>query len=80
MKIKTGRQEQSGNKGEHDDEPLTPTARLFTAPEFNCYITAVIGLKSKINRDVFIEGLEQTLLKHPRFSSILVRNNMQMFT
>ncbi|KAF3506124.1 hypothetical protein F2Q69_00005424 [Brassica cretica] len=40
MKIKTGRQEPAGNKGEHDDEPLTPTARLFTAPEFNCYITA----------------------------------------
>nr|VDC96003.1 unnamed protein product [Brassica oleracea] len=76
MKIKTGRQEPAGNKGEHDDQPLTPTARLFTAPEFNCYITAVIGLKSKIKRDVFIEGLEQTLLKHPRFSSILVRNNM----
>ncbi|XP_013624483.1 PREDICTED: O-acyltransferase WSD1-like [Brassica oleracea var. oleracea] len=77
MKIKTGRQEPAGNKGEHDDEPLTPTARLFTAPEFNCYITAVIGLKSKIKRDVFIEGLEQTLLKHPRFSSILVNDNSQ---
>ncbi|WZZ00333.1 hypothetical protein YC2023_072661 [Brassica napus] len=77
MKIKTGRQEPAGNKGEHDDEPLTPTARLFTAPEFNCYITAVIGLKSKINRDVFIEGLEQTLLKHPRFSSILVNDSSQ---
>ncbi|CAN7100633.1 unnamed protein product [Brassica rapa subsp. narinosa] len=76
MKIKTGRQEPAG-QGEHDDEPLTPTARLFTAPEFNCYITAVIGLKSKINRDVFIEGLEQTLLKHPRFSSILVNDSSQ---
>ncbi|CAH8320217.1 unnamed protein product [Eruca vesicaria subsp. sativa] len=75
MKIKTGRQGLAGNKGEHHDEPLTPTARLFTAPEFNCYTTAVIGVKSKINRDVFVEGLEQTLVKHPRFSSILVNNN-----
>jgi hypothetical protein len=53
-------------------QPLSPAARLFHAPRINCYIIAIMGCKTKINPDVVKAGLEQTLLKHPRFSSKLV--------
>ncbi|KAB1205042.1 hypothetical protein CJ030_MR7G016686 [Morella rubra] len=49
--------------------PLSPSGRLFHSPGFNCYIIAVIGCKTSINPDAVKAGLEQTLLKHPRFSS-----------
>ncbi|KAG7973721.1 hypothetical protein I3843_06G010700 [Carya illinoinensis] len=51
---------------------LSPAARLFHAPRFNCYIIAIIGSKTPINPNVVKAGLEDTLLKHPRFSSKLV--------
>ncbi|XP_062148270.1 wax ester synthase/diacylglycerol acyltransferase 5-like isoform X2 [Alnus glutinosa] len=54
------------------DHPLSPAARLFHAPRINCYILAIMGCKTRINPDVVKAGLEQTLLKHPRFSSKLV--------
>ncbi|XP_024013738.1 O-acyltransferase WSD1 [Eutrema salsugineum] len=67
-------------KEEEDEQPLSPAARLFHAPEFNCYIISVIGLKNKIKPDEIIQGIKQTLIKHPRFSSKLVNsgsNNRQ---
>ncbi|KAF8097713.1 hypothetical protein N665_0283s0017 [Sinapis alba] len=55
-----------------DGQPLSPAARVFHAPEFNCYVISVIGVKKKIEPDVIIEGLKQTLIRHPRFSSKMV--------
>lgn len=52
-------------------EPLSPGARLFHAPRMNCYIIAEMGCKTKIDVQVIKEGANQTLLKHPRFSSKL---------
>ncbi|XP_057428587.1 wax ester synthase/diacylglycerol acyltransferase 11-like [Lotus japonicus] len=52
-------------------EPLSPAAQLFLAPSFNCYVIAMMGCKTKINPQVIKEGLCQTLLKHPRFTSKL---------
>ncbi|XP_010426433.1 PREDICTED: O-acyltransferase WSD1 [Camelina sativa] len=75
MEIKTRRvtSETTVRKEEEEEEqPLSPTARIFHAPEFNCYVIAVIGLKKKIEADVITEGLKQTLIRHPRFSSKLV--------
>lgn len=57
---------------EEDNQPLSPAARVFHAPEFNCYVISVIGIKRKIEPDVVIEGLKQSLIRHPRFSSKLV--------
>ncbi|KAG2329558.1 hypothetical protein Bca52824_000738 [Brassica carinata] len=54
---------------EEEEQPLSPAARVFHAPEFNCYVITVIGVKKKIEPDVVIEGLKQTLIRHPRFSS-----------
>ncbi|CAD5325282.1 unnamed protein product [Arabidopsis thaliana] len=56
---------------EEEEQPLSPAARLFHAPEFNCYIISVVGLKNKIEPDMIIEGIKQTLMRHPRFSSKL---------
>ena len=53
-------------------EPLSPAAQLFHAPSLNCYVIAMMGIKTKLNPTVIKEGLRQTLLKHPRFSSKLV--------
>ncbi|KAF3432826.1 hypothetical protein FNV43_RR23928 [Rhamnella rubrinervis] len=53
---------------------LSPAARLFHSPRFNCHIIAIMGCKTSINPDVVKDGLKQTLLKHPRFSSKLLSN------
>ncbi|CAH8295035.1 unnamed protein product [Eruca vesicaria subsp. sativa] len=63
-----------GQKEEEEGQPLSPAARLFHEPEFNCNIISVVGLKSKIKPDVIIEGINQTLIRHPRFSSKLVKS------
>ncbi|XP_021729184.1 O-acyltransferase WSD1-like [Chenopodium quinoa] len=54
------------------EEPLSLATRLFHVPRLNCCIVAVAGFKTAINVDVVKEGLNQTLVKHPRFSSKLV--------
>lgn len=60
---------------ETEGEPLSPSARLFHAPGFNCCIIAVMGCKTKVDVNAIKAGLKQTLLKHPRFSSKLIRDN-----
>lgn len=77
MEIKTRRDtsETTMRKKEEEEEeeqPLSPAARVFHAPDFNCYVIAVFGIKRKIDPDVIIEGLKHTLIRHPRFSSKLV--------
>ncbi|KAL0318007.1 UNVERIFIED_CONTAM: O-acyltransferase WSD1 [Sesamum angustifolium] len=58
-----------------NDEPASPTARLMQAPSFNLCIFALLGYSTKIDVNLFKKCLEQTLLKHPRFSSLLVVND-----
>lgn len=69
----------TANKGEDcvnhhqvEEEPLSPSARLFHEPHFNVYIIAIMGCKTQIRQDVAKAGLVHTLLKHPRFSSLQV--------
>ncbi|WZZ65968.1 hypothetical protein YC2023_077338 [Brassica napus] len=57
-----------------EEQPLSPAARQFHAPKFNCNIISVVVLKSKIKPDVIIEGIKQTLIRHPRFSCKLIYN------
>ncbi|KAK4489662.1 hypothetical protein RD792_005474 [Penstemon davidsonii] len=54
------------------EEPASPTARLMHAPSFNLHILAFLGFMTPIDVNVVKKGAEQTLLKHPRFSSVLV--------
>ncbi|KAK7384929.1 hypothetical protein VNO78_30632 [Psophocarpus tetragonolobus] len=56
-----------------EGEPLSPAGKLFHEPSLNCYVIAIMGCKTTINPQVIREGLCQTLLKHPRFTSKLVK-------
>ncbi|XP_019104053.2 wax ester synthase/diacylglycerol acyltransferase 5 isoform X1 [Beta vulgaris subsp. vulgaris] len=53
-------------------EPLSPASRLFHAPQLNCCIIAMVGCKTMINVEVIKDGINQTMVKHPRISSKLV--------
>ncbi|XP_074281673.1 wax ester synthase/diacylglycerol acyltransferase 11-like isoform X2 [Silene latifolia] len=57
---------------EEDVEPLSPGAQLFLAPQFNCCIISLAGSKTKIDVEIVKEGIERTMIKHPRVSSKLV--------
>lgn len=59
---------------EEDDEPLSPVARFFQAPTFNCCIIAALGSNTLFDIDAVKLGLQNSLIKHPRFSSLLVRS------
>ncbi|XP_050236440.1 wax ester synthase/diacylglycerol acyltransferase 11-like isoform X2 [Mercurialis annua] len=56
---------------EVEEAELSPAARIFHAPRFNCHILSIIGCSSAVDPAVIKLGLQQTLIKHPRFSSKL---------
>lgn len=58
-----------------DEVPLSTGSLIFHEPGINCCIIAIMGYKSKLDPAVIKEGLKQTLIKHPCFSSKLVRNH-----
>jgi len=57
-----------------ENEEVSPVGKLFLEASMNCYVIASMGSKTRINPEVIREGLCQTLLKHPRFTSKLVSN------
>ncbi|KAJ8534824.1 hypothetical protein K7X08_016552 [Anisodus acutangulus] len=61
-----------------EDEPLSPTARLFHDPRFDVHAIAVMASKTRISPQPVKDKLVQTLLKHPRFTSLMVvdENNL----
>ncbi|XP_072956365.1 wax ester synthase/diacylglycerol acyltransferase 11-like isoform X1 [Typha angustifolia] len=61
---------EGASNGEITEEPLSPAGRLFHQPNFNCHIVAVMGIGKPIDVAVLKAGLEVTLIRHPRFSSI----------
>lgn len=72
-----GEEDGDGHVNNHDhelvdEEPLSPSARLFHEPNFNVYIIAIMGSKTQIRTDIVRANLVQTLLKQPRFSSLQV--------
>ncbi|KAG8381145.1 hypothetical protein BUALT_Bualt06G0092000 [Buddleja alternifolia] len=58
-----------------EEEPASPAARVLQAPNFSLCIIATMGFMTTIDVNVFRKGVEQTLIKHPRFSSLLVVND-----
>jgi len=52
-------------------EPVTPAGCLFSQPSLNCYILAIFGFKTQMDVEGIKGGLEATLIKHKRFSSIV---------
>lgn len=58
------------------DEPVTPAGRLFLQPEMNQVIHAVIGVKNPWDVEAVKSEIGKSLLvKHPRFSSLMVRDS-----
>ncbi|ERN14120.1 hypothetical protein AMTRI_Chr01g134030 [Amborella trichopoda] len=55
-----------------EPQPLSPAARLFKQPLFNCSILCMLGLGKKVTDiEAVMAGLERTMARHPRFSSIV---------
>lgn len=54
------------------EQPMSPAGRMFHTKGFNCFVIAVIGMSTEVDVELVKLGLTQTLLKHPRFSSIMV--------
>lgn len=57
---------------EYEEEPLSPSARMFHQPNFNVHVIAVMGSTCTIQPQLIKQNLVHTLLKHPRFTSVLV--------
>ncbi|KAF5759193.1 putative O-acyltransferase, WSD1, O-acyltransferase WSD1 [Helianthus annuus] len=58
------------------DEPLSPGGRLFVQPATHQIINSVFGLEQPITLDALRTVISSSLLiKHPRFSSLLVTDN-----
>ncbi|XP_010415940.1 PREDICTED: O-acyltransferase WSD1-like isoform X4 [Camelina sativa] len=54
------------------EAPVSPFARLFSLPGLDVFNVVTIGCKTEGNPSTIVEGLKNTLINHPRFSSILV--------
>ena len=70
VKINRGIMEIEGERVE--DEPLSPSSAMFHKPNFNVHILAIMGCKTHVDLQLCKEKAPLTLLKHPRFSSIVV--------
>ncbi|CAO2142550.1 unnamed protein product [Urochloa humidicola] len=68
LSIDTSRQVAAS--GEAADEPLSPISEMFN----DLYIVTVVGLATPIDVEPARAGLEVTLVRHPRFSSIRVKD------
>eukprot|EP01018_Ginkgo_biloba_P023428 Gb_16735 [translate_table: standard] len=55
-------------------EPVTPAGRVFNQPALNCYIMVIIGFKKQIDAELIKAGLEASMVKHKRFSSIVTED------
>ncbi|XP_061354419.1 wax ester synthase/diacylglycerol acyltransferase 3-like isoform X2 [Gastrolobium bilobum] len=63
-------------ESESGDEPLTPAGRLFLQPEMNQIIHCVIGMKNPPDiESIKSEIKNSSMLKHPRFTSLMVRDH-----
>ncbi|KAL3630691.1 hypothetical protein CASFOL_023675 [Castilleja foliolosa] len=60
---------------EEEDQPASPLARMLQAPTINLCVLTVLGFKTTIDVNLFKQELQLTLLKHPRFSSVLISKN-----
>lgn len=56
-------------------EPLTPTGRMFVQPAMNQIINCVLGLDHSVDIDLVRSVISNSLIvKHPRFTSLLVKD------
>jgi len=55
-----------------EEEPVSPTGRLFREPHFRCHIVSVFGLAAPVDLPALRAGVAATLARHPRFCSVQV--------
>ncbi|PKA53336.1 O-acyltransferase WSD1 [Apostasia shenzhenica] len=55
-----------------EGQPLSPAAMIFRQPQLNCHIIAILGFGKIVGAEEVKAGLEATLVRHPRFSSVQV--------
>ncbi|KAM3287393.1 hypothetical protein P3S67_020823 [Capsicum chacoense] len=55
-----------------EEEPLSPMARIFHDSRFDVHCIAFMACKTQISPQPFKDKLVHTLLKHPRFTSLMV--------
>ncbi|KAJ7527576.1 hypothetical protein O6H91_16G061500 [Diphasiastrum complanatum] len=65
-----GRDAYDGEIGQ-EMEPVTPAGRMFMQPNLSCCIVCIIGFKNGINVAAMKKGLEETIVQHKRFSSVM---------
>nr|GME18342.1 O-acyltransferase WSD1-like [Ipomoea batatas] len=59
---------------ERDDEPLTPSSRLFFQPGTTQVINCLVACKNPVDIDAVKTAIRNSILmKHPRFCSVMVR-------
>ncbi|RID69926.1 hypothetical protein BRARA_C01989 [Brassica rapa] len=51
------------------NEPLSPVSQLFVLPGLYCVIVLTLGFKTRCNPSAIVEGIKNTWIKLPRFSS-----------
>jgi hypothetical protein len=56
------------------EEPVSPCGQMFCQPNMNCYILCTLGFKNPINLPEFRKTMEETLVKHKRFHSVMKKN------
>ncbi|XVE66812.1 hypothetical protein DITRI_Ditri08aG0109500 [Diplodiscus trichospermus] len=57
------------------DEPLTPAGRLFLQPQTNIVIHSIVRVKNPIDINAIKSSVKSSLMvQHPRFCSLLVRD------
>uniref|UniRef100_A0A452ZUS0 diacylglycerol O-acyltransferase n=1 Tax=Aegilops tauschii subsp. strangulata TaxID=200361 RepID=A0A452ZUS0_AEGTS len=77
------RKSKGADEGERDVEraagsaPVSPAGRLFREAHFNCYIVALLGLGAPVDVAAARAGLEATLVRHPRFCSVQVSDDVK---
>ncbi|KAL0801618.1 hypothetical protein Bca101_056794 [Brassica carinata] len=54
------------------EEPVSPFAKLFSLPGHDVFNIVTFGFKIEVDPSTIVEGLKNTLINHPRFSSILL--------
>nr|VDC89693.1 unnamed protein product [Brassica oleracea] len=57
-------------------EPLSPVSRLFVSPGFYGAIVFTLGFKTRCNSSAIVEGIKNTWIKLPRFSSKVKVNDV----
>lgn len=70
--IQTTKRKESSEVENNHEQPMSPLSRLLHEPGSKVYIIVVIGMKTRIDLDVFKRDGIHVIYKNHRFSSLQV--------